>query len=157
MLTIFLLATCLRESPHCSRSNICSRLSLSFLPSSPPSHLVFRAFSLAPHLHVLYVQGTSKERFPGCVNLGKKVEFCLPTAGRRTQFFHPILKQPGKHSLEVPCTMYRYRLIHGPRFQEYEDNKLRSPACSRQKNANFFILIFSEPGPRGFADPCTIT
>ena len=57
--------------------------------------------------HVLgppHLQGTSKERFPGCVKLGKKVAFCLPTAGRRSQFYHPMFTQPGKHSLEVPCT-----------------------------------------------------
>ena len=41
-------------------------------------------------------QGTSKERFPGCVKLSEKVAFCLPTAGRRTQFFHPIFTQRGK-------------------------------------------------------------
>ena len=32
--------------------------------------------------HVLgppHLQGTSKERFPGCVKLGEKVAFCLPT------------------------------------------------------------------------------
>ena len=27
--------------------------------------------------------------FPGCVKLDEKVVFCLPTAGRRTQFFSP--------------------------------------------------------------------
>ena len=57
--------------------------------------------------HVLgppHPQGTSKERFPGCVKLGEKVAFCLPTAGRRTQFYHLIFTQPGKHSLEVPCS-----------------------------------------------------
>ena len=63
------------------------------------------------------VQGTSKERFPGCVKLGEKVAFCLPTAGRRTQFFHPIFAQPGKHSLEVPCILdpqtCSNRLRHG--------------------------------------------
>ena len=31
---------------------------------------------------------------------------------------------------------------------------MHSPACSRQKNATFY-LIFSEPGVCGFADPCT--
>ena len=39
--------------------------------------------------HFLQVQGTSKERFPGCVKLGEKYAICLPTAGRRTQFFSP--------------------------------------------------------------------
>ena len=50
------------------------------------------------------IQGTSKERFPGCEVLDEKVAFCLPTAGRNMQFFHPLFTQPGKHSLEVPCT-----------------------------------------------------
>ena len=53
---------------------------------------------------LLDIQGTSRRLFPGCVKLGEKVALCLPTAGRRTQFFHPIFTQPGKHSLEVPCT-----------------------------------------------------
>ena len=35
------------------------------------------------------LQGTSKRLFPGCVKLGEKVAFCLPTAGRKTQFFTP--------------------------------------------------------------------
>ena len=38
------------------------------------------------------------------MKLGEKVAFCLPTAGRKTQFFHPLFSQPGKHSLEIPCT-----------------------------------------------------
>ena len=53
---------------------------------------------------IVSLQGISKERFPGCVKLGEKVAFCLPTAGRKTQFFHPLFSQPGKHSLEIPCT-----------------------------------------------------
>jgi len=61
-------------------------------------------------LFVLRIQGTYKKRFPGCVKLGEKVAFCLPTAGRRTQFFHPIFTQPGKHSLEVPCTLMRHKI-----------------------------------------------
>ena len=40
-----------------------------------------------------------------------------------------------------------------PRFREYEEKKLRSPACSRRKNANFH-LIFKEPGVCGLAEPC---
>ena len=55
-------------------------------------------------LLALPVQGTSKRLFPGFVKLGEKVAFCLPTAGRRTQFFHPTFSQPGKSLLEVPCT-----------------------------------------------------
>ena len=49
------------------------------------------------------VQGISKERLPGCVKSSEKVAFCLPTAGRKTQFFQPSFSQPGKHSLEIPC------------------------------------------------------
>ena len=55
--------------------------------------------------HFLQVQGTSKERFPGCVKLGEKYAICLPTAGRRTQFFHPIFTQPGKIILVQPCKL----------------------------------------------------
>ena len=32
------------------------------------------------------IQGTSKRLFPGCVKSGEKVAFCLPSAGRKTQF-----------------------------------------------------------------------
>ena len=49
------------------------------------------------------IQGTSKRLFPGFVKLDEKVGFCLPTAGRRTQFFHPTISQPGKSLSEVPC------------------------------------------------------
>ena len=58
---------------------------------------------VSPSIHRPHLQGTSKKRFPGCVNFGEKVAFCLPTAGKRAQFFHPIFTQPRKHSLEVPC------------------------------------------------------
>merc|ERR1739847_157389 len=33
----------------------------------------------------------------------KKVTFCLPTAGRRTHFFHPKFTQPGKGLIVQPC------------------------------------------------------
>ena len=50
------------------------------------------------------VQGWTKRLFPGCVKLGEEVAFCLPFAGRKTQFFQPIFTQPGKSFLEIPCT-----------------------------------------------------
>ena len=50
------------------------------------------------------VQAISKRLFPDCVKLDEKVVLCLPTAGRRTQFFHPTFSQPGKSLLEVPCS-----------------------------------------------------
>ena len=52
----------------------------------------------------LLLQGYTKRTFPGCVKLGEKVAFCLPTAGRRTQFLHLIFMQPGKSLLVQPCT-----------------------------------------------------
>ena len=45
--------------------------------------------------------GCSKRRAQGCVKLGVKVMFCLPSAGRRTQLFHLIFTQPGAH-LYIP-------------------------------------------------------
>ena len=42
----------------------------------------------------------------GCVKLGKRVPFCLPTAGRRTQFIDIIFTQPGKVLLVQPCTVF---------------------------------------------------
>ena len=76
------------------------------LPTIPGSKLKWRLqiFILLP----MFVQGFSKRLLPGCVKLGEKVAFCLPTAGTRTLFFHPIFTQPGKHSLEVPCTHMHY-------------------------------------------------
>ena len=41
-----------------------------------------------------------------------------------------------------------------PRFCEYYVKKLRFPTCSRQENA-IFHLIFTEPGKRTLAHPCT--
>ena len=62
-------------------------------------NLILKDLSLAQ------LQGISKRWVPGCVKLGEKVAFCLPTAGRRTQLFHLIFTQPGVHLLEIPCTL----------------------------------------------------
>ena len=56
-----------------------------------------------PLSSIIGVQGCTQRLFPGCVKLDESVLFCLPTAGRRTQFFHPIFSQPRKSLLEVPC------------------------------------------------------
>ena len=50
------------------------------------------------------VHDCTKKLFPGCVKLDEKIVFCLPTAGMRTQFFHPIFTQPGRSLLVQPCT-----------------------------------------------------
>ena len=47
------------------------------------------------HLEKVKYRAALKKLFPGCVTLGEKVAFCLPTAGRRTQFF-----QLNSHNLE---------------------------------------------------------
>ena len=53
----------------------------------------------------IFLQGISKESLKiSKEELGEKVAFCLPNAGRKTQFFQPLFSQPGKHSLEIPCT-----------------------------------------------------
>ena len=49
------------------------------------------------------ILGISKRLFPGCVKSGEIVAFCLPTAGRKIQFFHHKLSQPGKSLLGIPC------------------------------------------------------
>ena len=36
---------------------------------------------------------------------------CLPTAGRKTQLFHPMFTQPGKSFLEVPCILWLWSLL----------------------------------------------
>ena len=51
------------------------------------------------------LQGISKRLFPGCVKLVEKVAFCLPAAGRETQFFHFTFTKPGKSLLEIPCIL----------------------------------------------------
>ena len=53
--------------------------------------------------HLCILQGASKITFPGSVNIMWNNCVCLPTAGMKTQFFHPLFSQPGKHSLEIPC------------------------------------------------------
>ena len=53
------------------------------------------------------IQGCSARWAPGCVKLGEKVAFCLPSAGRRTQLFQLIFSQPGVHLLEHPCTCHK--------------------------------------------------
>ena len=49
------------------------------------------------------LQGISKRLFPGWVKSGLKVAFCLPSARRKTQYFHNIFSQPGKSLLEILC------------------------------------------------------
>ena len=48
------------------------------------------------HPNRRFIQGCTKRTFP--------VVFCLPTPGRRMQFFHPIFTQPVKRLLVHPCT-----------------------------------------------------
>ena len=43
-----------------------------------------------------FLLGWIKRLFPGCVKFGEKVVFCLPSAGRNMQIFHPLFTQPGK-------------------------------------------------------------
>ena len=42
-----------------------------------------------------------------------------------------------------------------PRFCEYEVKKLRSPACGKQENEIFFLLIFTEPRVHLLGYSCT--
>ena len=58
------------------------------------------------------IQGTSKRLFQGFVKLGEKVAFCLPTAGRRTQFVHPKFTQSGKGLLVQPCCEVDFQPVH---------------------------------------------
>ena len=58
-------------------------------------------------LDILFVQGTTKRRLPGSVNVRKKNCVLLPAAGSRTQFFHLIFTKPGRRLLVVPCTWLR--------------------------------------------------
>ena len=52
------------------------------------------------------IQGCTKRIIPGCVKLGGKIVF-FTTAGRLTQYFHPIFTQPGKALLAQPCRQKR--------------------------------------------------
>ena len=67
--------------------------------------LLYYSSPLMEGASVQCVQGCKIRFFPGCVKLGKKVAFCLPTAGRRTQFFHPKFTQPGKGLIVQPCNV----------------------------------------------------
>ena len=48
---------------------------------------------------LINLQGCTKRWALGCVKLGGKVVFCLPSADRRTQIVHLIFTQPGAHLL----------------------------------------------------------
>ena len=76
---------------------------------------------------------------------------------------HPSV--PPSHSAEIEgkCQVcfsdgptdgrdYRESLKGRPRLCENEVKKLRSSAFCRR--TQLFILLFSEPGPHGLADPC---
>ena len=51
------------------------------------------------------LQGISKRWAPGCVKLGEKVAFCLPTGVNGEQLFHLIFTQPGVHLLGMSCML----------------------------------------------------
>ena len=61
------------------------------------------------------LQGTSKERFPGCVKFGGKLRFVYLLQAEERNFFHPIFTQPGKHSLEIPCMIFALQRSAGRR------------------------------------------
>ena len=52
----------------------------------------------------LTVQGWPKRWSPGSVNVRRKICVLLPAAGRKTQLFHLIFREPGVHLLGRPCT-----------------------------------------------------
>ena len=56
-------------------------------------------FSSWRYLYCLLVPG-----LPGCMKFWVNVAFCLPTEGRRTQFFHHTFKQPRKVLSVQPCS-----------------------------------------------------
>ena len=51
------------------------------------------------------LQGISKECFPGCENKGRKNCVFLPAEGKQNTNFSPDFTQPGKRSVEIPCTL----------------------------------------------------
>ena len=72
-------------------------------------------FAQPPLPHPLWTypmskQGISKRLFPGCVKSGEKVAFCLPSAGRKTQFSATYSHNLGRALLEIPCTRTYYIL-----------------------------------------------
>ena len=74
------------------------------------------------------LQGISKRLFPGWVKSGEKVEFCLPSAGRQTQFFHHLISQRGKNLLEIPCSERELEVdklyLFSPRFKQANERWL---------------------------------
>ena len=77
-------------STHPMACNFVRRGSPNFSPTFFPSPYV---------CHLKELQGCTKRWALGCVKLGGKVVFCLPSADRRKQIFHLIFTQPGAHLL----------------------------------------------------------
>ena len=84
-----------------------SYCSLSVLPCLGPASLAFANMSafLGSVFYSIQIKKYYRNALkgPDCVKLDEKVVLCLPTAGRRTQFFHPTITQPGKSLLMHPC------------------------------------------------------
>ena len=82
------------------------------------------------------------------MKLGEKVAFCLPSAGRKTQFDHLIFTQPGARLLEHPC-IARCRLggrcpLSAFPFQEKVRHYVREARMNEHK-LNIFEKIEAEP------------
>ena len=75
--------------------------------------------------------------------MGEEVGLCLPSAGRKTQFFHHIITQPGKSLLEIPCTIY-----HPSRSPPISLDSARCPS-SLTRSSSMATISLSSLCPHG--------
>ena len=64
-----------------------------------------------------HLQVISKRLSPGCVKLHEKIAFCLPSAGRKTQFSHFTFTKPGKRPVRDSLLSFPSNWIE-PRWQQ---------------------------------------
>ena len=92
------------------------------------------------------IQGCTKRPFLGCVKLIEEVAFCLPIAGRRTQFFHPIFTEPGKSLIVQPCSTRTRTLGRSRPYRRIEEKTGRfAPASMEVAILSIFTGSDEEP------------
>ena len=57
-------------------------------------------------------------------------------------------------NLNIANLKYRYRQIHKPQVRRKWGEKVAFFCLLQVGRTQLFVLLFSEPGPRGLADPC---
>ena len=68
---------------------------------------------------------------------GEKVVLpCLPSVGRRMQFFLLIFTEPGKHALAHPCTYTKLLHKHAPRMRIWAGPPSLPAYCMLRQTGN---------------------